>query len=201
MYTGEPENLAKLLAGRRRHRLRARLGRRRRQPPRREAHRRSAAPRSRTSTCARAVVPFFQADENPATQQYLDLFEEYLPDGKAEALPRLPGRSRRGCSSPPRPRSAAPTSPASACTTTPRRSRSGPVAACTPPTNPSASAGARVRASIVEATPDGFAGARGLRGHRRALPLRRRQRRASSRATTARASRSRASARAIDDLE
>jgi ABC-type branched-subunit amino acid transport system substrate-binding protein len=33
-----------------------------------------------------AVVPPFLADENPATQQYLDLFDEYLPDGKAEAL-------------------------------------------------------------------------------------------------------------------
>lgn len=32
-----------------------------------------------------AVVPPFLADENPATQQYLDLFEQYLPDGKAEA--------------------------------------------------------------------------------------------------------------------
>lgn len=32
-----------------------------------------------------AVVPHFLADENPATQQYLDLFEQYLPDGKAEA--------------------------------------------------------------------------------------------------------------------
>ena len=33
-----------------------------------------------------AVVPPFLAEENPATQQYLDLFDEYLPDGKAEAL-------------------------------------------------------------------------------------------------------------------
>ncbi|HEX7135584.1 MAG TPA: ABC transporter substrate-binding protein [Iamia sp.] len=33
-----------------------------------------------------SVVPPFMADENPATQQYLDLFEEYLPDGKSEAL-------------------------------------------------------------------------------------------------------------------
>ncbi len=33
-----------------------------------------------------AVVPFFQADENPATQAYQDLFEEYLPDGKGDAL-------------------------------------------------------------------------------------------------------------------
>jgi ABC-type branched-subunit amino acid transport system substrate-binding protein len=33
-----------------------------------------------------AVVPFFQADENPATQQYQDLFAEYRPDGKADAL-------------------------------------------------------------------------------------------------------------------
>jgi len=32
-----------------------------------------------------AVVPYTRADENPATQQYLDLFEEYLPDGKSEA--------------------------------------------------------------------------------------------------------------------
>lgn len=35
---------------------------------------------------ASAVVPFFQADDNPATQLYLDLFEEYLPDGKSQAL-------------------------------------------------------------------------------------------------------------------
>jgi ABC-type branched-subunit amino acid transport system substrate-binding protein len=33
-----------------------------------------------------AVVPPFMADENPATQQYLDLFEKYLPDGKSKAL-------------------------------------------------------------------------------------------------------------------
>ncbi len=33
-----------------------------------------------------AFVPFFQAEDNPATQQYLDLFEKYLPDGKAQAL-------------------------------------------------------------------------------------------------------------------
>lgn len=33
-----------------------------------------------------AVVPPFLADQNPATQQYLDLFEQYLPDGKSEAL-------------------------------------------------------------------------------------------------------------------
>ena len=32
------------------------------------------------------VVPPFLADENPATQHYLDLFEEYLPDGKSEAI-------------------------------------------------------------------------------------------------------------------
>ncbi|MGI9576836.1 MAG: ABC transporter substrate-binding protein, partial [Microthrixaceae bacterium] len=30
-------------------------------------------------------VPPFLADENPATQEYLDLYEEYLPDGKSEA--------------------------------------------------------------------------------------------------------------------
>ena len=33
-----------------------------------------------------SIVPPFLADENPATQQYLDLFDEYLPDGKSEAL-------------------------------------------------------------------------------------------------------------------
>jgi ABC-type branched-subunit amino acid transport system substrate-binding protein len=33
-----------------------------------------------------AFVPFFEAESNPPTQQYLDLFEQYLPDGKAEAL-------------------------------------------------------------------------------------------------------------------
>jgi len=35
---------------------------------------------------ASAVVPFFEADENPATQQYRDLFEQYLPKGKVDAL-------------------------------------------------------------------------------------------------------------------
>ena len=34
---------------------------------------------------AATVVPPFLADENPATQQYLDLFAEYLPDGKSMA--------------------------------------------------------------------------------------------------------------------
>jgi hypothetical protein len=34
---------------------------------------------------AGAVVPYSLAKENPATQQYLDLFEEYLPDGKDKA--------------------------------------------------------------------------------------------------------------------
>ena len=34
---------------------------------------------------AGSVVPFFQAEENEATQQYLDLFEEYLPDGRKNA--------------------------------------------------------------------------------------------------------------------
>ena len=33
-----------------------------------------------------AVVPFFQTEENPATQQYQDLFAKYLPDGKSNAL-------------------------------------------------------------------------------------------------------------------
>lgn len=33
-----------------------------------------------------SVVPPFLAAENEATQQYLDLFEEHLPDGKSEAL-------------------------------------------------------------------------------------------------------------------
>lgn len=33
-----------------------------------------------------SVVPPFMAEENEATQQYLDLFEQYRPDGKDEAL-------------------------------------------------------------------------------------------------------------------
>lgn len=33
-----------------------------------------------------AVVPPFMADKNPATEQYLELFKKYLPDGKSEAL-------------------------------------------------------------------------------------------------------------------
>lgn len=33
-----------------------------------------------------AVVPFFEADKNPATKQYQDLFAKYLPDGKNNAL-------------------------------------------------------------------------------------------------------------------
>jgi ABC-type branched-subunit amino acid transport system substrate-binding protein len=33
-----------------------------------------------------AFVPFFEADQNPATQQYLDLFEKYMPEGKSQAL-------------------------------------------------------------------------------------------------------------------
>ena len=34
---------------------------------------------------AGSVVPFFQAEDNEATQQYQDLFEEYLPDGRSQA--------------------------------------------------------------------------------------------------------------------
>ena len=33
-----------------------------------------------------SVVPAFLADKNPATQQYLDLFKKYVPNGKSEAL-------------------------------------------------------------------------------------------------------------------
>ncbi len=34
---------------------------------------------------ATSLVPPFLASENPATQEYLDLYAEYLPDGKSEA--------------------------------------------------------------------------------------------------------------------
>jgi hypothetical protein len=34
---------------------------------------------------AGSVVPYFQAEDNEATQQYQDLFEEYLPDGRDQA--------------------------------------------------------------------------------------------------------------------
>ena len=147
--TGQPAQ------GPRRHRLRARLGRRRRQPPRRQAHRGRRAggqerrtcsrpscrrswptrtrPPSSTSTCSRSTCPTASPRRCSATT-----------------------RSRPGSSSPPPPRSAAPTSPASACTTTPSRSRSGPVAACTPPAIPSASQGPGC-GMVVEASPDGFA--------------------------------------------
>jgi len=34
---------------------------------------------------ASSVVPYFEAAKNPATQQYLDLFQQYAPNGKAKA--------------------------------------------------------------------------------------------------------------------
>jgi len=40
----------------------------------------------RATYATTAVVPPFLASENPATQQYLDLYEQYKPDGKVEAL-------------------------------------------------------------------------------------------------------------------
>lgn len=40
----------------------------------------------RATYATTAVVPPFLASENPATQQYLDLYEQYKPDGKSEAL-------------------------------------------------------------------------------------------------------------------
>ena len=33
-----------------------------------------------------SVVPFFEASKNPATQQYLDLFKKYKPNGKSQAV-------------------------------------------------------------------------------------------------------------------
>ena len=103
-----------------------------------------------------AVVPPFLADENPATQQYLDLFEQ-VPAGRQVARRcSATTPSRPGSSSPPRPRSAAPTSPGSASTTTPSRSPSGPVAACTRPAIP---APRRVPGAAwwSRPSPDGFA--------------------------------------------
>ncbi len=40
-----------------------------------------------------ALVPFEMADENPATREYLDLFEKYKPEGKARAYLGLQGMS------------------------------------------------------------------------------------------------------------
>jgi ABC-type branched-subunit amino acid transport system substrate-binding protein len=40
----------------------------------------------RNTYVATTFPPFEQAESNPALQQYLDLFEEYLPNGKAKAL-------------------------------------------------------------------------------------------------------------------
>ncbi len=39
------------------------------------------------------LVPFEMADENPATQEYLDLFAKYKPDGKSHAYLGLQGMS------------------------------------------------------------------------------------------------------------
>ena len=33
-----------------------------------------------------SVVPFFEANKNPATKQYLDLFQTYKPNGKSQAI-------------------------------------------------------------------------------------------------------------------
>ncbi|MGZ6925543.1 MAG: ABC transporter substrate-binding protein [Acidimicrobiia bacterium] len=46
-------------------------------------HRRSAI---RDTYIVTTFPPFEQAKSNPATQQYLDLFQQYLPNGKAKAL-------------------------------------------------------------------------------------------------------------------
>ena len=56
-----------------------------------------------------AFYPFELADDNKATQDYLDLMEQYNPDGKVAAA-RRPGACRPGCCSPRRPPSAVPTS-------------------------------------------------------------------------------------------
>ena len=45
-----------------------------------------AGPAAKDVFMQSAFVPFFEADQNPPTQEYLDLFEKYLPDGKAQAL-------------------------------------------------------------------------------------------------------------------
>ena len=84
------------------------------------------------NTYIRSVFyPFEDASKNPATQQYLDAFEQYLPERQGEGVPRPPGLvGLARCGRRPR-RSAAPTSPASACTTTCRRSPTGPAAGCT----------------------------------------------------------------------
>ena len=55
-----------------------------------------------------AFVPFFEADSNPPTQQYLDLFESTCRTARPRRCWPC-SRGRPGCCSPPRPRSAAPT--------------------------------------------------------------------------------------------
>ena len=127
----------------------------RRQPPRRQAHRGRRAPRSRTCTCARRVVPPFAGRREPGHPAVPRPVREVPAGRQVQGAASATTRSRPGCSSPRPPRSAAPTSPASACTTTPSRSRSGPAAACTPPAIPSSTQGPGC-GMVVEATPDGF---------------------------------------------
>jgi ABC-type branched-subunit amino acid transport system substrate-binding protein len=85
VYTGEPENLAKLLQAM------ADIG----YEPKwvlagtnviDEGFIKVGGAAVKDVYAVASIVPPFLAADNPATQQYLDLFAEYLPDGKDQAL-------------------------------------------------------------------------------------------------------------------
>lgn len=85
VYTGEPENLAKLLQAM------ADIG----YEPKwvlagtnviDEGFIKVGGAAVKDVYAVASIVPPFLAADNPATQQYLDLFTEYLPDGKDQAL-------------------------------------------------------------------------------------------------------------------
>ena len=152
VYTGEPENLRQAAQGARRTSTTSSTGSSSAPTTSTTSSSRSAARRSRTSTSLAAVVPPFLADENPATQQYLDLFDEVPARRQVQGPARLqlllgvaPVRQRReGVRRRPHPHVR--------LRERRRRSRSGPAAACTPPPT-RARARARVAASSSRPRP------------------------------------------------
>ena len=83
--------------------------------------------------CGSSFTPLVEADEDPATQQYIDIVTATAATSTSSAR----RRPRRSCCGRPRPRRAARTSPATACMDELRQgARAGPVAACTREGNP-----------------------------------------------------------------
>lgn len=85
LWTGEPENLGKLIAAL--GQIDYQLDFIRADANHYDARLIDQAGPTLANTYVRSVFhPFEAADENPATQRYLELFEKYLPNGKAKAL-------------------------------------------------------------------------------------------------------------------